>query len=202
MKKIDKDLNFLKLSAVYSLHLKILEKYISILKSHDFFKSGVIVGSFAKKCSDRLSDLDIILFVNSDKVNEAFEEIRNKQFFPVLHRFEANEKNGNTYEKTIYDNFISVEIHIFGENSQFKLKNPYINFFGSHKVVEKFLSNPIQAEIPSKSIDINLHLGWTIYGLLKTWIRGDENNTIVNFIKVSDMLKNNQDLSEVKSKIT
>jgi len=54
------------------LHMELIDFYKDILSNNSIFRAAVIVGSFAKGHPDRISDIDLITFVEDERGKDAF----------------------------------------------------------------------------------------------------------------------------------
>ena len=111
------------------LHLELVTFYENILNDNSVFRASVIVGSFAKGHPDRISDIDLITFVDDGNGSKAFDFIKNEEPFKVVNKYQDKHGDNFYYKKTIFENFVSAEIHVSEKSSPFKLKKPYITLF-------------------------------------------------------------------------
>jgi predicted nucleotidyltransferase len=87
-----------------------------------------LVGSFARGCADRISDLDLAAFVADD---------REAEFMAQAHDLLARDQVLNDYgqyrpgvvafRKYVYLDFASCEFHAFNLHTPFKLRPPFIS---------------------------------------------------------------------------
>ncbi|MFN8945895.1 MAG: nucleotidyltransferase domain-containing protein, partial [Pseudobdellovibrionaceae bacterium] len=120
------EINFLENKSLLTHHLSLIDSYRHLIVGSDSIKAAVIVGSFARGNPDRFSDIDLVAFAEKDCFELAAQELFEPKFFPTMHTFGKDFTPNVKFKKTIYDNFVSAEIHLFSSTFDFKLRKPYI----------------------------------------------------------------------------
>lgn len=168
-----------------SLQLEAAEFYSNTLNENKIFRAAVILGSFAKGHADRLSDIDLVVFVKDSDVNTAFDIITRNQPFPIIHSFyRENEESKYSFKKCIFANFVSAEIHVLGKSTDFRLRKPFITLFDH----DNFLPTIEEEGAPPEHKDFEPlpmgddSLAWELFDLIKWWSRG-EKDLVKEYIK-------------------
>ncbi|MCA0175796.1 MAG: nucleotidyltransferase domain-containing protein [Proteobacteria bacterium] len=86
-----------------------------------------LVGSVAKGCADRVSDLDLAAFVADDREAEFMaqaHEVLSRD--PILNDYGQSRSGVVAFRKYVYLDFASCEFHAFNVRAPFKLRRPFI----------------------------------------------------------------------------
>ena len=118
-----------------SLHIDLVKFYLEIFKKEPIYRACAIVGSFAKGSADRISDIDMIVFV-TDKKAKAFEIIRDIEPFSQVEKFVKKHDDTFYFKKTIFENFVRCGSACRGERLFFRLGVPYIALFDHDNFLE------------------------------------------------------------------
>lgn len=140
------------------------------LMGNPIFRASIIVGSFAKGCPDRLSDIDLITFVEEEDGQKAFNILTKQEPYPVIHAFEGVHESKFWYKKYIFDNFVSAEIHIAAKTTSFKLRKPFISLFDHDNFLKSILEDgeaPHHEDFPALSLGEN-GLAWELHDIFKS----------------------------------
>jgi hypothetical protein len=101
-----------------------------------------LVGSYAKGCGDRISDLDLVTLVE-DQAASAF--ISSAHGFlsgdEVLNSYAGTHPAGGSFRRYVYLDFSSCELHAFNLPTAFRLKMPYLTVWNPHNVLETVVSD-------------------------------------------------------------
>lgn len=86
-----------------------------------------LVGSYAKGCGDRVSDLDLVAIASPGHgqavLRAAHERLARTD---VLNQFTGTHLAGGSFWKLVFLDFTSVEFHVFEPGTSFRLKRPYL----------------------------------------------------------------------------
>jgi hypothetical protein len=105
-----------------SSHLARIDGLTALAAQESAVVAMALVGSFAKGCGDRLSDLDLVVFVEPGAARRVLDSAQALlQAEPVMNAF-----CGQHFWKGIYLDFSSVELHVFETPTGFRLKHPYL----------------------------------------------------------------------------
>lgn len=86
-----------------------------------------LVGSFAKGCADRISDLDLAAFVADDREAEFMERAHELlSTDQVLDDYGQSRPGEVVFRKYVYLDFASCEFHAFNLRTPFRLRPPFI----------------------------------------------------------------------------
>ncbi len=157
------------------LHLRWLEFFQKILLSHKDIKAAALLGSFAKGHPDRLSDLDVLIWVNRENLKCVSKALFRLNFYNALHAWEKEYSDDHIFGKYIFDNFVSAEIHVLSLASDVRLRLPYIVM----KDTDSFLNSRTDPGESPKHEDFTAlpagieGLGWELFDMLKWWQRGN-----------------------------
>lgn len=109
-------------------HLERLAGLVSMAESSPACIAIALVGSYARGCGDRVSDLDLAMFVRERTGRQALDEAHvTLVHHPILDQFEGRHPGGGAFRKYIYLDFSSVELHVFEPSVRFGLREPYLS---------------------------------------------------------------------------
>ena len=93
----------------------------------------VLVGSFAQGLGDRISDLDLVAFVDGQREAEFAHEadaLIGRE--GVLNSYGQAQPGRFAFRKTVYLDFSSCEFHAFHPSVPFRLRRPYLALWDPH----------------------------------------------------------------------
>lgn len=178
-----------------TLHIEAIKFYVSRLSENSIFRSAVIVGSFAKGYPDRLSDIDLVLFVEEKDRTNAFNYITKAEPFTVVHSFEGVHDEKNSYKKYIFDNYVSAEIHVMAKSYSFKLRKPYITLLDHDGFLDQITEEgnpPEHNEFSALSLGED-GLCWELHDMVKWWTRGKKELVKNHLKKIARKLEENDE---------
>jgi predicted nucleotidyltransferase len=111
--------------------------------------AAALVGSYAKGCADRISDLDLAVFVKTGHAQQVLAAARGLlDASDVLDQFGGNHGKGGCFRKLVYLDFTSCELHVFDETSAFRLRRPYVAVWDPQDVLRRFVvdGEPVRHE--------------------------------------------------------
>jgi hypothetical protein len=173
------------------LHLELIEFYQNLLLGNNIFRAAVIVGSFAKGQPDRISDVDLITFVDNSCGKRAFNILSDKEPFNIVNAYSGEHENNFFYKKTVFDNFVSAEVHVAEKSSFFKLKKPYIKLFDHDDFLGSITKEgeaPKHEDFPALSSGGD-DMGWALFDLFKWWNRGEKELVKIHLLKIAEELR-------------
>lgn len=107
-------------------HLRRLAALEALAGSEPALRAMALVGSYARGTGDRISDLDLVAFVDAGCADHvlarAHAVLRSSD---VLNQFSGRHTGGGFW-KLVYLDFASVEFHVFEPTSPFRLRRPYL----------------------------------------------------------------------------
>lgn len=108
-------------------HLLRIQGLVRLAQSSPECAGLALVGSYAKGCGDRVSDLDLVAFVRDadarDFLHSADAVLDNGE---LLHAYGRSTGPQRAFRKLVYLDFSSCELHVFRLPTDFVLRQPYI----------------------------------------------------------------------------
>jgi len=121
-------------------HLERLTALVSLAKAFPACIAIALVGSYARGCGDRVSDLDLAMFVRESAGQQMLDEAHAiLARHPTLNRFEGRHSGGGVFRKYAYLDFSSVELHVFEPSARFGLREPYLSVWDPGHRLPKFV---------------------------------------------------------------
>jgi predicted nucleotidyltransferase len=111
--------------------------------------AAALVGSFAKGCGDRISDLDLVVFVAAGQAQQVLAAadalLRTGE---VLDQFGGSHGEAGCFRKVVYLDFTSCELHVFDASAGFRLRRPYVAVWDPQDVLAQFVDEgePVRHE--------------------------------------------------------
>lgn len=173
-----------------SLHLQLLKLYLNIISNSPLVTAAVILGSFAKKNPDRLSDIDLIVFTDKKSIAQCFNNFWEKHPYEIIHQWTKDYSADHKFGKCIYDNFISSEVHVLSHESDFKIYHPMIVLRDSDNfLVQRVIRGdpPLHKDFDALPGGIE-GLGWELFDMLKWWQRGRSDLVTTHLRKICKKL--------------
>jgi hypothetical protein len=89
-----------------------------------------LVGSFAQKCGDRISDLDLCAFVTPGAEEQVVQEVHAiLQSTDILNVYGQSSPRHFAFKKYVFLDFSSCEFYAFSTETEFKLRRPFISIW-------------------------------------------------------------------------
>lgn len=108
-------------------HLKRIADLRALCEADPSCVAVALVGSFAKGCADRISDLDLAAFTRGagarDFIDRADRVLASE---PVLDKYCGGDGHTASFRKYVYLDFASCELTAFNVPTTFKLRRPYL----------------------------------------------------------------------------
>jgi predicted nucleotidyltransferase len=107
-------------------HLQRIRALEMLARSEPALRALALVGSYAKGVGDGVSDLDLVALVDAggaDHVRAGAHDVLRSD--DVLNKF-SGRGPASGFWKLVYLDFASVEFHVFGPISPFRLRRPYL----------------------------------------------------------------------------
>lgn len=104
-----------------------LRRLQGALAAHPACRALVLVGSYAKGCGDRISDLDLAAFTDEGATDAVLAlGLAHIDRAEVLHDFGGLHAAGGAFRKLVFFDWSSCELHVLPLSSPFRLKRPFI----------------------------------------------------------------------------
>lgn len=171
-------------------HAEWLRIYTPYLNQNSRVQAAAILGSIAKGTSDRISDLDLVIFVEKNDLGFVADQIFGVHSFEVIHEWKMKYTKDHVFCKRVYDNFLSVEIHIVTTESSLMLRKPYITIFDSNNLIAlKTESGTPPTHDTFDALPAGIDgLGWELFDMFKWWTRGNKALVLTHLKKISSRL--------------
>jgi hypothetical protein len=144
-----------------------------------------LVGSFAKGCGDRISDLDLVAFVSGGAavafMDEAHRLLAQDE---ILYEYGQARPNEAAFRKYVFLDFASCELHTFSLPTGFKLRRPYLSVWDP----ENFLATLVVDEPPPRHEDFDAYphgddgLIWELVDCVK-WLKLVRNQLAKDYLR-------------------
>lgn len=107
-------------------HLARLTALCAMAADDPACRAIALVGSYAKGCGDRISDLDLVAFTEAGHCQRVIDAAhRFLATADVLDVFGGTHASSSAFRKYVYLDFTSCELHAFDLPSSFRLRHPY-----------------------------------------------------------------------------
>jgi hypothetical protein len=134
-----------------------------------------LVGSYAKGCGDRVSDLDLAAFVLDGRADEFIEQAHEVLAVDeLLDQYAGAYGSRGRFRKYVFLDFTSCELHAFSVPTDFRLRRPFIAVWDP----SDFLSGLVVEGEPPKHEDFDAYqhgdegLIWELVDCIKWLKRG------------------------------
>lgn len=108
-------------------HIERLADLVSVADASGTCIAIALVGSYAKGSGDRVSDLDLVMFVSEGAGRPMLDKAHDVLMrHPVLDQFAGDHAGGGSFRKYVYLDFSSVELHVVEPQWRFGLRKPYL----------------------------------------------------------------------------
>ncbi|MGN6827636.1 hypothetical protein [Paucibacter sp. M5-1] len=130
-------------------HIERLNGLTALAEGDSRWLAIVLVGSYAKGCGDRVSDLDLVAIAAPGQgaaVLQAAHQWLGRS--EVLNQFGGRHASGGAFHKLVYLDFSSVECHVFEPGTTFRLKRPYLSVWDPQNLLAAYFADgePIRPE--------------------------------------------------------
>jgi predicted nucleotidyltransferase len=129
-------------------HLRRIAELQSFAKEEPAIRAIALVGSYAKGLGDRVSDLDLVAFVDPGTADRVLSLARPLlQTDDVLHQFTGRNGSTGAFCKLVYLDFSTVEFHV-AEPGALRLRRPYLAVWDPHDSLSSLVidGEPIRHE--------------------------------------------------------
>jgi hypothetical protein len=156
-------------------HLERMTSLLNLVTQSPACLALGLVGSYAKGCGDRISDLDLVALTvegtAQDFIGKAHEALDNGE---ILNWYAGTHGSRGRFRKYIYLDFASCELHAFDLPTDFKLRRPYIPVWDPQNLLETCV---VEGEPPGQEeFDAYQHgdegLVWELVDCIKWLQRG------------------------------
>lgn len=108
-------------------HLPRLAQLRALFETDAACVAAVLVGSFAKGCGNRLSDLDLVAFTTREEAEKLSERADRVLTAPdLLHCYSGRHGPSGCFRKYVYLDFSSCELYAVDVDAPFRLFRPYL----------------------------------------------------------------------------
>ncbi|WP_349742264.1 hypothetical protein [Roseateles cavernae] len=166
-------------------HIERLDGLIALAGGDSRWLAIILVGSYAKGCGDRVSDLDLVAIAapgHGDAVLQAAHQWLARS--EVLDQFGGTHAGGGAFHKLVYLDFSSVEFHVFEPGSPFRLKRPYLPVWDPQELLASYVTDgePISPEDFAAYEYGDKGLIWELVDCIK-WLSRGRNALAKGYIK-------------------
>lgn len=112
-----------------------LRRLHGALAAHPQCHALALVGSYAKGGGDRVSDLDLVAFVDEGGAESVLAAGLAEIEHDVMHAFGGPHDRGGAFRKLVYLDWSSCELHVLPLSSPFRLRHPFIVLWDPRRVV-------------------------------------------------------------------
>lgn len=165
----------LKAQSAPASHLQRLERLVQLAEREAALQALVLVGSYAKQTGNRVSDLDLVALVADGMEAQVLASADATLNEPdVLNSFGGRHRTSGVFRKYVYLDFSSVEFHVFGASSGFRLYRPYLTLWDPSKQLARYEvdGQPIQHEDFEPYEYGDEGLVWELVDCIKWLVRG------------------------------
>ncbi|MCA2014606.1 hypothetical protein LDJ79_00690 [Vibrio tritonius] len=156
----------------------------SLVREKDVL-AAVLVGSLAGKRGDRISDADIVIFTtNGFHKKMASTEYRIEFGKDIFYTIDGFHTPLAYFEKHIFYDFTSIEIHYLDLTEPFQLSNPYQVLFDKQSII----SSRLTEEPAPKHEDFEVYtvgddgLIWELFDCIK-WLSRNDTELAKQYLK-------------------
>lgn len=172
-------------------HANLLQSYWKVIRDLRSVESSVIVGSIAKQKADRLSDIDIIIFASPEHLETVAAEMKAVPRVNIIYSWEKVFSAEHVFGKYIFENFVSIEIHVISNQSSFRLRRPFVALKGTEKDFESKIE---PGEAPRHEDFVPLAggsdgLAWEVFDIFKWCQRGHDDLARNHILKLSEVIR-------------
>lgn len=156
-------------------HLQRIDALVELIERSSTCVALALVGSYAAGSGDRISDLDLVAFVERgcarSFVDEADQILSSSDVFDQFHGEHADQ---GCFRKYVYLDFSSCELHAFEVSTTFRLHRPFTAVWNPRD----FLSTLTVDGPPPRHEDLNAYthgdagLTWELFDCIKWLKRG------------------------------
>lgn len=154
-------------------HLLRMQGLLAIARDNPACVGMALVGSYAKGQGDRVSDLDLVAFVQDadarDFLRAADAVLDNGA---LLHRYGRDDGSQRAFSKLVYLDFASCELHVFRLPTTFVLRRPFVALWDPQGLLATLVGEgePIRHEDFEPYPDGDDGLVWELVDCIK-WLR-------------------------------
>lgn len=154
-------------------HLLRMQGLLEIARDNPACVGMALVGSYAKGQGDRVSDLDLVAFVQDadarDFLRAADAVLDNGA---LLHRYGRDDGPQRAFSKLVYLDFASCELHVFRLPTTFVLRRPFVALSDPQGLLATLVGEgePIRQEDFEPYPDGDDGLVWELVDCIK-WLR-------------------------------
>ncbi|OBR54340.1 nucleotidyltransferase domain-containing protein [Paraburkholderia tropica] len=159
-----------------TLQVALLLRIADALRESPDCSGAVVVGSFAKGSADRLSDIDLVAFCSEGGGHSLLQTItRQITSSKVLFTFDGMHDSGSPFQKFVFDDMSSIEIHVVSPKTELVLEHPFVEIVNRESYLESRTSPLLAAT--KRDIAVFRYgdrlLAWELFNCLKWLWRGD-----------------------------
>ncbi len=104
-----------------------LRRLCAALAQTPHCRALALVGSYAKGCGDRISDLDLVAFCDEGYASEVLAAgLAPIDAAAVMDAFGGQHAAGGAFRKLVFYDWSSCELHVMPPSSPFRLRRPYL----------------------------------------------------------------------------
>lgn len=123
-------------------HINRLSGLLALAESEPRWLAIALVGSYAKGCGDRVSDLDLVAIAAPGQADAVLQTARQLLgHSAVLNQFGGTHAGGGAFCKLVYLDFSTLELHVFEPATRFRLKRPYLPVWDPKDLLKTYVTD-------------------------------------------------------------
>jgi predicted nucleotidyltransferase len=171
-------------NAKTALQFTLLQSVVHTLELTEECLGAAIAGSFAKGTADRVSDLDILIYVGEGSERSVLDKlVALAHAKEVFFEYTGTHDEHSVFRKFIFLDFTSAEFHVVGPQTDFGLRLPYLELVNRNDYLRSRLSHlPAPTHADGKAYTHgDTGLSWELFNCIK-WLHRGEFETAKSFL--------------------